>query len=141
MQKPKIIVTRRWPKPVEDRLAEHFDVTFNSTDTAMTTAQLQHALQHCDALLPTVSDAINANVLGVRPMQAKALGSYGVGFNHIDLTAARAAGLTVTNTPNTPPISPWPCYWASPAASARASATVAPKTGPVGGPPTCWAPR
>ena len=100
MQKPKIIVTRRWPKPVEDRLAEHFDVTFNSTDTAMTTAQLQHALQHCDALLPTVSDAINANVLGVRPMQAKALGSYGVGFNHIDLTAARAAGLTVTNTPD-----------------------------------------
>ena len=99
MQKPKVIVTRRWPKPVEDRLTEHFDTTLNLTDAPMTTAQLQHALQHCDALLPTVSDAINADVLSVRPMQAKALGSYGVGFNHIDLSAARAAGLTVTNTP------------------------------------------
>ena len=100
MKRPTIIVTRRWPKPVEDRLTEHFNVTLNTTDTPMTTAQLQCALQHCDALLPTVSDAINADVLSVRPMQAKALGSYGVGFNHIDLSAARAAGLTVTNTPD-----------------------------------------
>jgi len=50
-------------------------------------------------VLPTVSDKIDAEVLGVDNIRAKILGSNGVGFNHIDLEAAKAAGLVVTNTP------------------------------------------
>ncbi|MEH6358805.1 MAG: D-glycerate dehydrogenase [Pseudomonadales bacterium] len=99
MSKPKVIVTRRWPEAVETRLKELFDVQLNESDIPMTTAELQDALRNCDALCPTVSDSINAEVLGTDGVRAKILGNYGVGFNHIDIEAAKAANLTVSNTP------------------------------------------
>lgn len=99
MSKPKILVTRAWPKQVEDHLRAHYDVTLNETDTPMTVAELQSALQNYDAVCPTVCDKITAEVLSVRPVRAKMLGNFGVGFNHIDLEAAKNAGLTVSNTP------------------------------------------
>ena len=99
MSKPKIIVTRRWPEAVEKILTQRYDTQLNVDDVPMTVAELQDAFRTADAVLPTVSDKINAEVLGARPMQAKMIGSYGVGFNHLDLDAAKAAGLTVSNTP------------------------------------------
>jgi lactate dehydrogenase-like 2-hydroxyacid dehydrogenase len=62
-------------------------------------AQLQDALRNYDAVCPTVCDKIDAVVLGAEPMRAKILGNFGVGFNHIDLEAAKKADLIVTNTP------------------------------------------
>ena len=99
MSKPKIIVTRKWPEAVEDALSREFDVVLNTADKPFTAAQLQKALGEADALCPTVSDSINAEVLGAEPLRAKILGSYGVGFNHIDLEAAKKRKLVVTNTP------------------------------------------
>ena len=99
MSKPKVIVTRRWHAAVEKVLTERFDTQLNEDDHAMSVAELQDALRNADAVLPTVCDQISAEVLGVDHMRAKILGSNGVGFNHIDLDAAKAAGLTVTNTP------------------------------------------
>ena len=99
MAKPKVIVTRRWHEEVEQLLVERFDTTLNEDDHPMSAAELQQALRDADAVLPTVSDKVNAEVLGIGDMRAKILGSNGVGFNHIDLDAAKAAGLTVTNTP------------------------------------------
>jgi lactate dehydrogenase-like 2-hydroxyacid dehydrogenase len=99
MSKPKVLVTRAWPKRVEQELQQRYDVTLNTTDVPLTVAQLQDALKNYDAVCPTVSDKINAEVLGARPMRAKILGNFGVGFNHIDLEAAKAAGLAVSNTP------------------------------------------
>ena len=99
MSKPRVIVTRRWPDEVEQRLTELFDTDLNRDDRPMTAAQLQDALRSADAVLPTVSDAVTAEVLRAEPLRAKILGSFGVGFNHIDLEAAKARGLTVTNTP------------------------------------------
>ncbi|MBI2993230.1 MAG: D-glycerate dehydrogenase [Gammaproteobacteria bacterium] len=99
MAKPKVIVTRKWPGEVEEALRLEFDVTLNASDKPMTTAELKKALGEADALCPTVSDSVNADVLGAEPLRAKILGSYGVGFNHIDLDAAKARGLVVTNTP------------------------------------------
>jgi lactate dehydrogenase-like 2-hydroxyacid dehydrogenase len=99
VSKPKIIVTRKWPEAVEAALRAEFDVVLNSTDKPMTTVELRKALGEADALCPTVSDSINAEVLGAEPLRAKILGSYGVGFNHIDLEAAKKRELVVTNTP------------------------------------------
>ena len=99
MAKPRIIVTRRWHPEVEQVLVERFDTQLNEDDHPMSVAELQHALQNADAVLPTVCDKVSAEVLGTDNIRAKILGSNGVGFNHIDLDAARAAGLTVTNTP------------------------------------------
>jgi lactate dehydrogenase-like 2-hydroxyacid dehydrogenase len=99
MPKPKVIVTRRWHPDVEAVLVERFDTQLNADDHSMSVAELQDALRNADAVLPTVCDKVTAEVLGADNIRAKILGSNGVGFNHIDLEAARAAGLTVTNTP------------------------------------------
>ncbi len=99
MSRPKVIVSRRWPDPVERRLEELFDVTLNRDDVPMDAGQMRRALQQADAFCPTVSDRVDASVLGVEGARARIVASYGVGFNHIDLDAARNAGFTVTNTP------------------------------------------
>ena len=99
MSQPKVVVTRRWPDVVEQKLCELFDAELNADDLPMTAEDLTDALRSADALLPTVTDAINADVLSAEPLRAAIVASYGVGFNHIDLDAAAKRGLTVTNTP------------------------------------------
>jgi len=97
--KPRILVTRRWPAAVEQVLAERFDVTLNEGDVPMTAEGLTDALRTFDAVLPTVSDRLPAELFAGGGLRAKILGNYGVGYNHIDVAAAKAANIVVTNTP------------------------------------------
>ncbi|KSV94964.1 D-glycerate dehydrogenase [Sinorhizobium sp. GL28] len=97
--KPRILVTRRWPAAVEQVLAERFDVTLNEGDVPMTAEGLADALRTYDAVLPTVSDRLPAELFAGGGLRAKILGNYGVGYNHIDVAAAKAANIVVTNTP------------------------------------------
>ncbi|MDA1023018.1 MAG: D-glycerate dehydrogenase [Proteobacteria bacterium] len=99
MSKPKVIVSRRWPEEVERHMSDVFDVQLNEDDHIMSAEEMKAALKSADAFCPTVTDAVNADVLGVEGATVKIIGSNGVGFNHIDLDAAKAAGLCVTNTP------------------------------------------
>ncbi len=99
MSKLKVIVSRAWPAEVEATLKEKYDVQLNNNDVAMTKDEMKEALGNCDAFLPTVTDPVDAEVLSAEPLRAKFIGNFGVGFNHIDLDAAKARGLTVTNTP------------------------------------------
>jgi len=99
MSKPKVVVTRRWPAEVEAKLKELYDVTLNETDVPMTADALKQALQTADALLPTVTDPITADILRVPDKRARIIGNFGVGYNNIDIAAAKAEGLVVTNTP------------------------------------------
>jgi len=98
MTKPKILVTRKWPEAVEKVLTERYEVTLNEADEAMPPEAIRDALDAYDAVCPTVTDKITAEVIGT-PARAKMLGNFGVGFNHIDTEAAKAAGLSVSNTP------------------------------------------
>ena len=100
MKRPKIILTRRWPEAAEARLRELFDVSLNASDQPLAEAQLVTALRDYDAVLPTVTDTLTAEVLSVEPLRTKILANFGVGFNHIDVSAAQARGITVTNTPD-----------------------------------------
>ncbi len=99
MSKPKVIVTRRWPEAVEKKVSELFDATLNAKDTPLSAADLQDAMRTTDAVLCTVTDRMTAEVLSVDGRRAKILGNFGVGFNNIDIEAAKAEGLVVTNTP------------------------------------------
>src|SRR5207237_10337266 len=63
-------------------------------------AELRTALTSADAVLPTVTDRLTAQVLQVEPLRSKILANFGVGFNHIDTASAKARGLVVTNTPD-----------------------------------------
>jgi lactate dehydrogenase-like 2-hydroxyacid dehydrogenase len=99
VSKPRVVLTRRWPAEVEAELAARFEVVLNLTDTPLDAAQLQRALHTADALCPTVTDRLDANVLAVAAPRTRLIANYGVGFNHIDLNAAKALGIAVTNTP------------------------------------------
>ena len=99
MSKPKVLVTRKWPAEVEAELKEKYDVTLNDNDIALTIPELQEAFQNYDCVCPTVTDPINEEVLSVPNKKAKIIASFGVGFNHIDLDAAKKENLVVTNTP------------------------------------------
>lgn len=99
MQKPKVLVTRRWPAAAEIRLRELFDVSLNASDVPMSATALHDALREYDAVLPTVADAFDAETFGTTPVRCRILANFGVGYNHIDLEAAKALGIVVTNTP------------------------------------------
>ena len=100
MSKPKIIVTRKWPTEVEAQLKALYDAKFNESDVPMSSDELKVALQSADALLPTVTDPITADVLSVANKRVKIIGNFGVGYNNIDIEAAKRAGIVVTNTPH-----------------------------------------
>ncbi len=100
MSRPRVLVTRRWPEAVEAELGRLYDARLNEHDTPLTAAELRQSLLDYDAVLPTVSDQLPADVLNVERPRCKILGNFGVGFNHIDLDAARRLGIIVTNTPD-----------------------------------------
>jgi lactate dehydrogenase-like 2-hydroxyacid dehydrogenase len=96
--RPKVLVTRRWPEPVERQLAERFDAVFNEADRPLSRADLSAAMAEFDVLCPTVCDRIDADVIGGGD-RVRLIANYGVGFDHIAVDAAKAKGIAVTNTP------------------------------------------
>ena len=101
MPKPKLLLTRRWPREVEHYLSQRYDVTLNEHDVPMDAAALEAAFATYDAICPTVTDKLTAEVLGAAAGgRLKVLGNYGVGVSHIDLQACRRLGIVVTNTPD-----------------------------------------
>jgi len=100
MVKPSILVTRRWPAAVEAQLAEAYNASFNTSDKPLDCAELQQAMHQYDAILPTVTDKLDAAVLDVAKPQTKILGNYGVGYSHICERSAKSLEITVTNTPD-----------------------------------------
>ncbi|MFA7440526.1 MAG: D-glycerate dehydrogenase [Sphingomonadaceae bacterium] len=99
--KPRVIVTRRLPQAVETRMAELFDVQLNLTDTPFTDADLAEAMANADVLVPTITDRVDGDLIAGAGEQLKLIANFGTGVDHIDLEAARARGITVTNTPGT----------------------------------------
>ena len=98
----KILVTRAWPKETQDRLiTENLgDITLRDPDTPMSVEDWIRAARAYDAILPTVSDKIPTEFYPAAKGRLRILANYGVGFNHIDIDAARANGISVTNTPD-----------------------------------------
>ena len=99
IERPCISVTRRLLPAVEERMAQLFDATLNSDDLPMDQSKLTEAMADCDVLVPTVTDNIDAELIATAPPRLKLIASYGAGVNHIDLAAAKAKGIIVTNTP------------------------------------------
>jgi lactate dehydrogenase-like 2-hydroxyacid dehydrogenase len=94
----RILVTRRWPADVERALQAGFEVMLNGTDEPLSGAELARAMDEFDVLCPTVSDRIDAAAMN-GGNRVRLIANYGVGFDHIDLAAAKAKGIAVTNTP------------------------------------------
>jgi lactate dehydrogenase-like 2-hydroxyacid dehydrogenase len=96
---PKVIVTRELADLVMERMEQLFDTTHNRGDVPMNRARLAEAMADCDVFVPTVTDTIDAALIEGAGDRLKLIANFGAGVNHIDLKAARARGIVVTNTP------------------------------------------
>ncbi len=97
--RPLVIVTRRLPERVETRMRELFDARLNLEDRPMSREELAAALKEADVFVPTVTDKIDAALLAGAGERLKLIANFGNGTDNIDVTAANARGITVTNTP------------------------------------------
>ena len=98
-EKFKILVTRKWPKKVEEKLLTTFDATLNVEDRPLSEAELVEGMRSYDALLPTVTDPITDKIISTSNKKVKIIGNFGVGFNNIDIDSAKRNSIVVTNTP------------------------------------------
>src|SRR5215469_15272309 len=99
VRKPKVVVTRKLPDPVETRMRELFDTELNLDDRPLDAARLASAVERADVLVPTITDRIDAAVIAKAGEQLKMIANFGAGGDHIDVAAATERGLIVTNTP------------------------------------------
>lgn len=98
-QKPKVVVTRKLPDPVETRMCELFDAELNSSDRPMSSDELVDALGRADVLVPTVTDRIDSRILSRAGPNLRLIANFGAGVDNIDVATANTRGITVTNTP------------------------------------------
>ena len=98
--RPSVLVTRLWPQDALDTLGQAFDVQCNASDVPLSHDALADALLRYDALCPTITDRIDAEMLSQPGMRTRIIANFGAGVEHIDLAAAKTAGIAVTNTPD-----------------------------------------
>ena len=98
-KKPLVIVTRKLPDVTETRMMELFEPRLNIDDAPMDRARLAAAMAEADVLVPTVTDRIDAKLIKSAGERLKLIASFGTGVDHIDIPAAKARGIAVTNTP------------------------------------------
>ena len=97
---PTLWITRPLPERVVDAAGKAFEVTVREDVSPVGKDEMARALASYDAILPTLGDALQAETFAACPEpKTRILANFGVGYNHIDAEAARAAGIAVTNTP------------------------------------------
>ena len=100
MSKPVLAITRRLPQAVEARAAAEFEARLSEADAPVIRADILRISQGADALLCCPAEKLDAATIAALPASIKVIGTFSVGFDHIDLAAARARGLPVVNTPD-----------------------------------------
>lgn len=98
--KPKILVTRRLPETIEARMGTLFEADINFDDVMLTHDDIIAGLEGKDVLVCSITDRIDAGLIAKLPTSVRLIAQFGNGVDNIDVEAARAAGLTVTNTPS-----------------------------------------
>jgi glyoxylate reductase len=98
--KMKVLVTRKLPKPVEARLSNDFDALLNAEDLPLSEQQLLERSVGRDGLLITPGEKFTSHMIGALPASVRIIATFSVGHDHIDLAAAKARGIAVTNTPD-----------------------------------------
>lgn len=100
--KPRIVVSRRLPPRVEEHLAQSFDVLFNPEDKILSAEELvSRARDHgAEGLFIALNNPLNAETIAQLPDSVRVINTYSVGYNHIDVEAAKARGIMVTYAPD-----------------------------------------
>jgi len=97
--KPAVLVTRKLPQAVEERLQRDYSPRLNNSDEVYTSEQIIALAAGAAAIIPCHTERLSAEVISRLPDSVRAICSFSVGYDHIDLDAARKRGIIVTNTP------------------------------------------
>jgi lactate dehydrogenase-like 2-hydroxyacid dehydrogenase len=97
---PSVLVTRRLPEAVERRLTQLFRTVLNESDEPLDRDALEAAMREHDALVSTITDRIDAALIATKGLRVQIIANFGTGTDHIDIDAAKTAGILVTNTPD-----------------------------------------
>ena len=97
--KPVVLVTRKLPEAVEARLARDYEPRLNPDDRLYTSDELIERAQGADAILPCHTEHFTADIFARLPDSVRIIANFSVGFDHVDIEAARKRGVVVTNTP------------------------------------------
>jgi len=97
--KPVVLVTRKLPDAVEDRLRRDYQAILNPEDSVYSSDDIIERAKGVDAILPCHTEHFTAEVIARLPDSVRAIANYSVGYDHVDIEAAKARGLIVTNTP------------------------------------------
>ena len=97
---PKVFATRLMPEDVEARFRSEFDAQPNETDAPLDSAAIVARAQGCRAIICSPTEKMDAETIATLPKSVEILATFSVGCDHIDLKAAKARGLIVTNTPD-----------------------------------------
>ncbi|MEX0694597.1 MAG: D-glycerate dehydrogenase [Rhodospirillales bacterium] len=98
--KPTILVGRKLPAAVEARLARDYDAILNPDDKLYTSDEIVEISSRVDAILPCHSEHLSADVIARLSDRVKAIANFSVGYDHVDIAAAKKRGIIVTNTPD-----------------------------------------
>jgi len=100
MPRPSLLITRPLPDSVVERLRQGYEVTVHAEEQGLSAEALLNALRSYDALSPTITDKLTAELLRSPGLKTRIVANFGAGFEHIDVHAAKQANLVVTNTPD-----------------------------------------
>ena len=98
--KPVVLVTRKLPATVEERLLRDYQARLNPDDHLYTSDEMIQSASGADAILPCHTERFSAQVIERLPKSVRIVANYSVGFDHVDIAAAKRRGLVVTNTPD-----------------------------------------
>jgi len=98
--KPIVLVTRKLPDAVTQRLQRDYDARLNPDDRLLGSEELLARAAGCDALLPCPTDKIGADLVSALPERIRIISTFSVGYEHIDVNACKARGIVVANTPD-----------------------------------------
>ena len=100
MSKPVLYVTRRLPPSIEARASREFEARLSPDDAKVTAEDILRGAQGADAVLCCPADKLSAETIAALPAGVRAIGTFSVGFDHVDIAAARARNIPVVNTPD-----------------------------------------
>jgi lactate dehydrogenase-like 2-hydroxyacid dehydrogenase len=98
--KPRLLVTRKLPDAVERRAATSYDAVLNGEDRQYAPAEMVQKAAGMQGILCTVTDDFSAGIIAKLPESVRVLATFSVGYDHIDVAAAKSRGITITNTPD-----------------------------------------
>jgi glyoxylate reductase len=99
-RRPRILAIRKLPDAVEARLARDYDAVLNADDHTRSPEEILEQAQGVDGIVTSAIDRLSGDLIRRLPASVRIIATFSVGYDHVDIAAAKERGMVVTNTPD-----------------------------------------